>query len=187
MNNQEQSGKKANRNGKILEEMLIPTFINHGYFYINEKIEYTKKNGDTGYKDKYSKREMENIKNEKEKYFIKDVEYTSIYKHKSRTEFLVVNKRLNRKFRIECKWQQSNGSVDEKLPYLYLNCIFAFEENEVIIVIDGKGQKQGAIDWIKEKANSNWLNEDGKTIRVMNLTEFTTWFSNLNSIPSKNN
>jgi hypothetical protein len=35
--------------------------------------------------------------------------------------------KLRRK-NIECKWQQVSGSVDEKLPYLYLNCIEAMPE-----------------------------------------------------------
>jgi hypothetical protein len=41
--------------------------------------------------------------------------------------------------RIECKWQQSAGSVDEKLPYLYLNAIESMPEDHVIIVYGGGG------------------------------------------------
>lgn len=52
--------------------------------------------------------------------------------------------------RIECKWQQAAGSVDEKLPYLYLNTIEAMPENSIMILIDGAGWKAGAIQWLKD-------------------------------------
>jgi hypothetical protein len=47
---------------------------------------------------------------------------------------------------IECKWQRISGSVDEKFPYAYLNCIEAMPERDIIIVVDGGGAKQGAVD-----------------------------------------
>jgi len=52
--------------------------------------------------------------------------------------------------RIECKWQQVKGSVDEKLPYLYLNTIEAMPENTIMILIDGAGWKTGAVKWLKD-------------------------------------
>lgn len=53
---------------------------------------------------------------------IKNVPYEGLYEHASTTEFLVLSKKHAVQTRIECKWQQSAGSVDEKFPYLFLNC-----------------------------------------------------------------
>ncbi|MGC2423417.1 MAG: PD-(D/E)XK nuclease superfamily protein [Nitrospirota bacterium] len=79
--------------------------------------------------------------------------------------------------RIECKWQQVSGSVDEKLPYLYLNCVEAMPEDYIIIIIDGGGFRAGSITWLKEAAKSNKYNEAGvmKSILVFSLAEFIAW------------
>ena len=53
---------------------------------------------------------------------VRRVPYQSIYGHRGVTEFLAVSASRGLAVRIECKWQQSQGSVDEKFPYLYLNC-----------------------------------------------------------------
>ena len=80
--------------------------------------------------------------------------------------------------RIECKWQQVSGSVDEKLPYLYLNTIEAMPEKEITIIIDGDGWKKGAIEWLKQavtKKKYTTKNNKKKKIQVMSLVEFITW------------
>ena len=69
------------------------------------------------------------------------------------------------------KWQQSQGSVDEKFPYLYLNCIQAMPEREIILLIDGNGYKPGALAWLKQAVAS----QDAKLIHVFNLVEFLVW------------
>lgn len=107
-----------------------------------------------------------------------NVPYTTIYKHPGKTEFLLKSARYNLEIRIECKWQQVSGSVDEKLPYLYLNSIEAMPERHIVIVIDGAGWKAGAIPWLKDAAARKKYttpeNED-KKIEVLSLTEFMTW------------
>ena len=110
------------------------------------------------------------------------IPYNSIYTpHEGHTEFLLVSDRYGFKIRIECKWQQSNGSVDEKLPYLYLNCIETMPENHIIIVIDGNGWKKGAVEWLKTAvATKKYTTPQnaGKLIQVLNLQEFMTWANN---------
>jgi DpnII restriction endonuclease len=111
-----------------------------------------------------------------------DVPYNSIYKHAGKTEFLLKSSRYKLEIRIECKWQQVAGSVDEKLPYLYLNSIEAMPEKHIVVVIDGKGWKSGAIPWLKEAAASRKYttptNSD-KKIEVLSLTEFMAWANNV--------
>jgi hypothetical protein len=104
--------------------------------------------------------------------------YESIYHHKAKTEFLLISEQKKIRLRIECKWQQVAGSVDEKFPYLYLNIIEAIPENDMIVIIDGDGFKPGAIEWFKkavaEKKYAGELKKE-KNIIVMNLKQFMTW------------
>lgn len=107
-----------------------------------------------------------------------NVPFTTIYEHKGNTEFLLLSKKYNLKMRIECKWQQVSGSVDEKLPYLYLNTIEAMPEESIMILIDGDGWKSGAIHWLKEAVRlrkyTTQINNQ-KKIYIFNLKEFFTW------------
>lgn len=68
---------------------------------------------------------------------------------------------------IECKWQQVGGSVDEKFPFLVLN-IQTKSSYKTIVLLDGKGFSQGAINWLKEHIGNNLLN-------VYSMAEFQTW------------
>jgi hypothetical protein len=105
------------------------------------------------------------------------VPYLSVYGHPANTEFLVRSERYARTIRIECKWQQSSGSVDEKFPYLYINCVEAMPEPEVIIVLDGDGARKGGVQWLRDAAEQRryLARDDPKKIQVMNLAEFITW------------
>ena len=89
--------------------------------------------------------------------------------------------RNSQRIRIECKWQQSAGSVDEKLPYLYLNTIEAMPEKDIMILIDGDGFKTGAKEWlrnaVKEKLYTTEENSD-TNVMVFSLAEFFTWANN---------
>lgn len=78
----------------------------------------------------------------------KNVPYESIYGTKCRSEFLLVYD--NREIRIECKSQESSGSVDEKLPYLVKNFTEKVTEKETIIIHHGDGFRAGAITWLRE-------------------------------------
>lgn len=69
---------------------------------------------------------------------------------------------------IECKWQGSQGSVDEKYPYLILNIKERYNY-PTIIVYGGNGAKSGAIRWLKQQADGKRL------IAVYGLEEFIKW------------
>ncbi len=107
-----------------------------------------------------------------------NVPFETIYKHRGKTEFLLRSKKHKLEIRIECKWQQGAGSVDEKLPYLYLNSIEAMPEKHIVVIIDGKGWKAGAIPWLKEAAaNKKYTTPTStqKKIEILSLAEFMTW------------
>lgn len=172
-------GAKANKNGKIGENILIPLFKENGYTVIsNSEYEADKKL----IKDHYQNLRL-NVKEkgykDLDKLVLRNYPYTSIYGNKnSRTEFLIINRPKNRKVRVEVKWQQSSGSVDEKFPYVWLNCVFSFPEKEVIVIIDGGGFKQSARDWIVKQAQDRWLiDDDEKQISIMTISEFITFFN----------
>ena len=112
---------------------------------------------------------------------LRNVPYETIYGHNGNTEFLIISQAYNLEIRIECKWQQSSGSVDEKFPYLYLNCIEKMPEPTIIIIVDGGGAKPGAVEWLKSAAISSRYWKDDKPqkeILVMDLTSFISWANN---------
>tara|TARA_R110000744_G_scaffold105814_2_gene201978 strand:- start:614 stop:1135 length:522 start_codon:yes stop_codon:yes gene_type:complete len=104
----------------------------------------------------------------KDNVLLKNAPYRSIYGRNSRTEFLLLHG--GRRIRIECKAQHSQGSVDEKLPYLYENFKRAIPEKEAIIVIEGEGFKKGSKEWLRHKAR-------GTKIQVFSLTQFEEYLS----------
>ena len=135
-------GTKANQTGHRLEdkvEKLITTHLD----VVSRKYSQTK--------------DRTNV-------LLKHVPYTNIYgSTRCRSEFVLCYK--SRRIRIECKYQQSAGSVDEKLPYLFMNFTQSIPEEEAIIVIEGNGFKKGAKEWLRKKCA-------GTKVSVMSLDEF---------------
>jgi hypothetical protein len=127
-----EKGTKSNITGNQLEVAVKTVLIGKGFELINYRV--WEKN-----KEKYG-----------EELLLENVPFTTIYNHKGNTEFLLISKKYDLRIRIECKWQQVAGSVDEKLPYLYLNIIEAMPENSIMILIDGAGWKTGVIQWLKD-------------------------------------
>ncbi|MGV2827586.1 PD-(D/E)XK nuclease superfamily protein [Myxosarcina sp. GI1(2024)] len=153
-------GGTANRQGKVLERTIIPTFEARG-FEIVKYSDWKKK------RDTYSSEIL-----------LKHVPYTTIYGHQGYTEFLAQSQQYSLNHRIECKWQQSSGSVDEKFPYLYLNCIEAMPEPNIIIIAGRGGMKEGAIPWLKRVVLERPYLPDGaanKNIQVFSIEEFILW------------
>ena len=56
---------------------------------------------------------------------------------------------------IQCKWQASSGSVEQKYPYEVL-CIKQ-EKFDTIILLDGGGYTAGAKQWLMSQAGKNRL------------------------------
>jgi len=156
-------GAKGNKTGNLLEGTVRNILVEKGFEIVKHK-DWLKNNLFLG-----------------KELLIQNVPYTTIYNHKGKTEFLLKSEAYNFEARIECKWQQVAGSVDEKLPYLYLNCIEAMPEKNIIILIDGEGWKAGSIQWLKDAAkNAPYPTSTAKSknIQVFSLTEFMTWANN---------
>jgi hypothetical protein len=152
-------GQMANHSGNILEQTILGVFLNKGFELVTRKEL-------TAHPERYGKELL-----------IKNVPYRSIYGHNSKTEFVVVSEHYQLEIRIECKWQQNAGSVDEKLPYLYLNCIEGMPEKTIFIILGGGGFKPGAIAWLKNAVQMGKYQEPGslKDIRVYSIDDFITW------------
>ena len=153
-------GSLANGQGKVLEEAVISTFSRKGF----EVVMWSDWNRNrAGYGSEL---------------LLKNVPFKNIYGHDGYTEFLLKSKTYDLEIRIECKWQQSAGSVDEKFPYLYLNCIEAMPESHIVIIVDGGGAREGAVRWIKNAAEKklyrNYENID-KQLDVFTLSGFLRW------------
>ncbi len=103
----------------------------------------------------------------------KNVPYTGIYGTNNIGDHMLVSDKLDNPVRIEVRSQLVRGSVDEKLPYLLGNCV-AFDEKDVIIVLEGNGCRPGARQWLIDSAKA----EKYKNIQVMTLDEFSTWVEN---------
>ncbi|HPZ09006.1 MAG TPA: 4-diphosphocytidyl-2C-methyl-D-erythritol kinase [Candidatus Eremiobacteraeota bacterium] len=151
-------GSLATSSGNTLEKTVTATLLSKGFTLI-------------GYRDY-----VKNKKNCGHELLIKNVPYKTIYNHPGKTEFLLISKKYSLEVRIECKWQQSSGSVDEKFPYLYLNCIEAMPEGDIIIIIDGGGAKSGAVKWLKKAVEEKrYTSDKSKNIKVFTLVEFVKW------------
>jgi hypothetical protein len=148
-----QGGSRANTSGNTLEASIGAVIQSKGFEVVNYKL--WEKN-----KDRYGKELL-----------LCNVPYETIYGHNGKTEFVLLSEVDELEIRIECKWQQSAGSVDEKYPYLYMNCMQMPEEH-IFIIIDGGGAKDGAVEWLRSAPINYPCN---KSITVFNLVEFLTW------------
>lgn len=68
---------------------------------------------------------------------------------------------------IESLWQQSTGTTDEKFPYVVLNVQQRYP-HRTVIVIDGGGYRQQALQWLKSQEGNN-------IVKVFSLGEFSKW------------
>lgn len=69
---------------------------------------------------------------------------------------------------IECKWQSTPGSADEKFPYLVENIRFRHPA-PTIVVYGGNGAKNGAIEWLRGQVDGE------KLLAVLSVEEFIKW------------
>jgi hypothetical protein len=156
-------GSKANKNGRALEDVVRGVFIKRGFVEVSYN-KFCKKPAD------YFGEEL----------LIRNYPAVSIYGSKIKTEFYLSSVKYNCKIRIECKWQQVAGTVDEKYPYLYLNCIDSMPEKDIIILLDGKGYRETARAWLKNAIEDKKYQSinSGKNIQLFTITEFMRWANN---------
>lgn len=141
---------ESNLSGQFLEDLILREFMARGVPVFDGDV------------DKHHNSDWVS-----ECFLVRHAPYTSIYGCNSRSEFLYRDSRLEHDIRIECRWQQVAGSVDEKLPYLYMNAMNAMPEKEIWIVIAGDGAREEAISWLKREC----AKAAAKIIRVLSVPE----------------
>ncbi|MDR0942816.1 MAG: hypothetical protein LBM19_04405 [Holosporales bacterium] len=128
-------GTKANKTGNALEDFVEDILKRNGYAEISQDKVFATRQSIRG------------------KQFAKQALCgKTIYDTQRKCDFLVMNQeRFPEGLVIECKWQESKGSVDEKYPFLMLNIMKTGVPT--VILIDGDGYKKQAFDWLKSQAS----------------------------------
>jgi len=150
-------GRQANKTGDVLERFIERILQDNGYVEFWDHKEQV----------------FENRKSVGGKQYAMQVPCgTSIYETKRKCDVLVINQeRFPDGLIIECKWQQSSGSVDEKYPFALFNIIKIGVPT--IILMDGGGYKPAAMKWLKDQADPKRA-----LIGVYNMAEFQKMVNN---------
>ena len=156
-------GGKANKAGKILESTVTGTLAGHGYIEISHP-------------KRKQRRELLLTSTTCPKRYARQVYMgLGIYSTDIYVDFYIIGSVANSSVLIiECKWQNSSGSVDEKLPYVNLNIQHCYPA-PALVLIDGGGMKSGAINWLKTQVNTN-----KNLLAVYDLSSFIAWANNNN-------
>ncbi|MGL4524772.1 MAG: PD-(D/E)XK nuclease superfamily protein [Spirochaetia bacterium] len=145
----ESSGAKANKTGNLLELTVRQHLDHKNYTHVPAK--------------NFDELIAQNLLNQP-LYTTQALVGKTIYHTDRRCDFLIFHpQKWAQKLIIECKWQQSNGSVDEKFPFLVEN--IRLLKVPSLIIVDGGGHKPGAITWLKAQADTHLLH-------VLSLSEF---------------
>ena len=151
------SGHKANNTGNRLERFVQEALRERGYVeFWNHKSQAFDQRKIIGGKQYLRQLPVGN----------------TIYDTVRKCDFLVINRaKFPSDLIIECKWQQSSGSVDEKYPFLYFNIIQT--GIPTVVLMDGGGYKPAAMRWLKDQ-----VSKTGALIGVWTMTEFHTQVNN---------
>lgn len=137
-------GGKANEFGKRLETIVETTLQTHGYINLCNKLPEKLRLETLLYYATVPKRYGKQV------YIGKGIYETDI-----KVDFYVVGlSTIPNRLIIECKWQQTPGSVDEKFPYLNLNIQEHYQE-KTIVIIAGTSAREGAINWFEKRVKDN--------------------------------
>ena len=71
---------------------------------------------------------------------------------------------------IESKWQQTSGSAEEKLPFLFLT--IQHSKTNTSVVLDGSGFSKNAERWLRSKEGDSNLQQ------VFNMQQFQKFANN---------
>jgi len=149
-------GHKATTSGARLENIVADTLTECGCL----AVRYKELNDD----------HFEMLKlNEITGLLVKRVPYINVFESQSYGEFVLYTSE-DVAIRIECRRQHSGGSVDEKIPCLIEN-IKCFEEQEVIVVLDGNGMRPATKRYLHNRVKEI----EDKNVQVYTLNQFKQW------------
>ncbi len=148
-------GTRANKSGGILEANVKATLNGNNYFQVGHHV---------------SKEAIDNAALLPKRYGRQIYIGLGIYQTALNVDFYIAGiPKFTSGLIIECKYQESFGSVDEKFPYLNLNIQYCYPA-PAIVVMGGTGMRQGAVDWLKNQVESNH-----NLVAVQSLDRFIAW------------
>ena len=145
---------KASSTGRVLERFVVAILETEGYLRIKPAKAFL------------AMRELE------QPIFAQQfVAGSSIYKKQRQVDFILYHPQLWPDcLVIECKWQASAGSVDEKYPFLVENIRAGIYPT--IVVLDGGGYTKEAGEWLRDQVEIT-----DNLIHVFNQGEFQRYVS----------
>ncbi len=147
------SGERANRQGKRLENFVEQSLNDYGYVLVSPQ------------------RFRHLCILEQPIYTRQCTIGVDLYQKKRRVDFILYHpEKWSDCLVIQCKWQSSRGSVEEKYPFE----VGSIEINRypTIIILDGGGYSRGAKAWLESQASP-----EKKLTHVMDLGAFTRFIS----------
>lgn len=110
-----------------------------------------------------------------DRYVIRNYPHASLYSTPGRKEGYIHTE--DEAYILEAKWQDTSGSVDEKLPYIW-ESFLASPVSGWLAVFDGRFWREDArarqgIRWLKVRAAAE--TPGGREFLVMTRTEFIKW------------
>lgn len=155
-------GRRAVTSGNVLEKTVEAALQVHGYIHIGENLPKKSLRDWLLHSSEPTKRYARQV------YIGKGIYKTDIY-----VDFYILGcADFPAGLIVECKWQQSKGSVDEKLPYVNLNIQQCYPV-QTVVLIDGNGMKPGAIAWLNQQIGTN-----PHLAAVHTLSSFIVWGNN---------
>jgi hypothetical protein len=155
-------GGRANKSGNVLESTVEGALRGHGYAQVDKGLQKKQRLPFLLSSTNLSKRYARQV------HVGQGIYGTDIY-----VDFYIIGSAtIPSGLIIECKWQQSGGSVDEKLPYVNLNVLTCYPAPAVVL-IDGGGMKPGAIAWLNAQVTGN-----SNLLAVHTLSSFIVWANN---------
>jgi hypothetical protein len=152
-------GARAVTFGNVLEKTIEGVLQGHGYYQIGQDVPQKQRLDDLLNSQILPKRYARQV------YIGPSIYGTDLY-----VDFYIIGSQsIAEGLIIECKWQQTAGSVDEKLPYVNLNIQTCYPVPAVVL-IDGGGMKEGAIAWLKSQVSVN-----PNLLAVHTLSSFIAW------------
>jgi hypothetical protein len=148
-------GGRANKSGNILEANVEAILTGYNYFLVGNHVQQASILNAALLPKRYGK----------EVYI-----GAGIYLTELKVDFYIMGiPAIPSGLIIECKWQESSGSVDEKFPYLNMNIQYSYPA-PTIIILGGEGMREGASNWLKARVNDN-----PNLLAVLNLDRFIAW------------
>ena len=157
--NKDPAGRLANRSGKDMERDVAELLDNYEFAEL-DKAQKKLLHDNEGV--------MPHLKG---RWFAQQVRlYRTLYNSRHTTDFILWAPELSAPHLLEIKWQESQGSVDEK--YVFTALSLKDMPVPAILVLEGGGARSAAVKWLRKQ------NRKGK-FELMTYHMFERWLKGL--------